>query len=370
MAKHFKLSALFSLGIPMRLRFVLALLLVCMLFGVSFFSQQGITSAKQNPQKKIDSNNLAVGRFVISERTSVKPTQIKKGDTHNVSQQVYRWGEGIRQLGRALPQESSPEGPNQVILAGEVKAILDQVNGRVLVSAVNGNSSPKELSLPSGAVDYISVDESGEVYALDRRPVGGIWRLTETGPEKLFQVNDNIHPYFYTITDFKVRNQLVYIENKNSYTEEYPLFDDLSPAERNYPGRISESYQFSYQLLMESQTQGDFSLVKYTLDSLSVWVKRFSLKGIEVKEVMTLQTTHDDKVLIVIRGISNNMGKYRAVCFSEEGKKLKEFDIPYGKNDLMLNNPISMDPRTGSFIVFSESEVGITEQVFNCPFYL
>lgn len=77
------------------------------------------------------------------------------------------WGEGPGEIGRLLPQEASAEGPMSFAVDRDGRvAILDQVNGRVVVFARGEDA--QTVALPTNTYQDIAIEPSGGLVLMDR----------------------------------------------------------------------------------------------------------------------------------------------------------------------------------------------------------
>ena len=80
----------------------------------------------------------------------------------------FGWGSGEGKLGKERPDEANPEGPMSFApLPGGGLAILDQVNGRVVLTDKNGKNA-REIKVDLTAAQEIAVGKDGTLAVADR----------------------------------------------------------------------------------------------------------------------------------------------------------------------------------------------------------
>lgn len=80
----------------------------------------------------------------------------------------FGWGSGAGKLGRDRPDEANPEGPMSFVpMPGGGLAILDQINGRLVLTDKDGNPV-KELKVSLSQPQEIAVGKDGTLAVADR----------------------------------------------------------------------------------------------------------------------------------------------------------------------------------------------------------
>lgn len=81
---------------------------------------------------------------------------------------TFGWGSGPGKLGKDRPDEANPEGPMSFApLPGGGVAILDQINGRVVLTDKNGNPV-RDVKVDLTAAQEIAVGKDGSMAVADR----------------------------------------------------------------------------------------------------------------------------------------------------------------------------------------------------------
>jgi hypothetical protein len=90
------------------------------------------------------------------------------------------WGSGQGELGRALAQESAPEGPMSFVVDAQGRTlVLDQVNSRVIV--FDQGEPVKEIEIPAVTYEELKLDNDGNLILLDRLARREITLLDQNG---------------------------------------------------------------------------------------------------------------------------------------------------------------------------------------------
>ena len=155
---------------PDRPRRVLSLALGALgaLVALLFFWRQGATTTRGVP-----SSAPSAAKDAAPHRESPLPraTDAPAPSTSARQGQVLRragWGSALEDVGRDRPAEGNPEGPLSLAATpGGGLAVLDQVNGRLVLSGAGG-AELREVRLRARTPEDLAVAADGSIAVLDR----------------------------------------------------------------------------------------------------------------------------------------------------------------------------------------------------------